>query len=440
MTSDSAPQVCLLFDEVPTVCRRHHSGRGACRGGCRLHLASPLNHCASSADVPRCGARSRAVAPLDLTDGDTGSTSPERLVCDGRSRPVLPPAPSDLPAFVDRLAIVTWNVHVGFGDVRELIRRLQSGTYTGGERIEHFVLLLQEAYRRDGGVPARTSVRLRLPARVGARNLGKRGADIDRFVRDQRLSLLYVPSMRNGGDPDAPEDRGNAIVSTLPLDSPAVIELPFEHQRRAAALAVVEGCTRAGLGWRLGVVDVHFDTALALTRGGPLAARRRQAAALVEALAAAPDDIVLGGDFNTWLGFPRASVESAAPGISRRGRSRDDDLERTARPARQPRPSVGSRPCAVAGCRTTAGSPRLRPLPRDGHHRVLSGIAAPAAGEWLIRRLNGRRCTRARSPKTARRASTRRYNAFRNLPQFRQQLARQIPAHPQSALQSGLPS
>ena len=210
--------------------------------------------------------------------------------------------PSDLPAVVDRLAVVTWNVHVGFGDVRELIRRLQSGQYTGGEGIQHFILLLQEAYRRDGGVPARTSVRLRLPGRIGARRLGKRGADIDRFVKDERLSLLYVPSMRNGGDPDVPEDRGNAIVSTLPLDSPAVIELPFEHQRRAAALAVVEGRTLGGSSWRLGVVDVHFDTAMALTRGGPLSARRRQAAALIDALAAAPDDMVLGGDLNTWLG------------------------------------------------------------------------------------------------------------------------------------------
>ena len=210
--------------------------------------------------------------------------------------------PLDLPAVVDRLAVITWNVHVGFGDVRELIRRLRSGQYTGGEGIQHFVLLLQEAYRRDGGVPARTSLRLRLPARIGARHLSKRGEDIDRFVTDERLSLLYVPSMRNGGDPDAAEDRGNAIVSTLPLDSPAVIELPFEHQRRAAALAVVEGRTRAGSSWRLAVVDVHLDTALALTRGGPLAARRRQAAALIDALATAPDDMVLGGDLNTWLG------------------------------------------------------------------------------------------------------------------------------------------
>src|SRR5262249_60233255 len=75
-----------------------------------------------------------------------------------------------------------------------------------------------------------------------------------------------------------------------------------EHRGRGAGLAVVEGRTRAGSGWRLGVVAVHFDTALALTRGGPMAARRRQADALVEALAAAPDDAVLGGDFNTWLG------------------------------------------------------------------------------------------------------------------------------------------
>jgi endonuclease/exonuclease/phosphatase family metal-dependent hydrolase len=232
--------------------------------------------------------------------------------------------PSDLPAFVDRLAVVTWNIHVGFGDVRELIRRLQSGAYTGGEGIEHFVLLLQEAYRRDGGVPARTSVRLRLPARVGAQNLGKRGADIERLVRDQRLSLLYVPSMRNGGDPDAPEDRGNAIVSTLPLDSPGVIELPFEHQRRAAALAVIEGRTPTGSGWRLGVVNTHFDTALALTRGGPLAARRRQAAALVEALAAVPDDTVLGGDFNTWLGSREPALK-----ILRRAFPEGDDRATT---------------------------------------------------------------------------------------------------------------
>ena len=115
------------------------------------------------------------------------------------------------------------------------------------------------------------------------------------------LALLYAPSMRNGDHGD-PEDRGNAIVATLALHAPTIVELPFEHQRRAAAAAVVEGRTRSGTSWRLRVADAHLDTALALTRGGPLAARRRQAVALVEALAAAPEDTVLGGDFNTWFG------------------------------------------------------------------------------------------------------------------------------------------
>jgi endonuclease/exonuclease/phosphatase family metal-dependent hydrolase len=228
---------------------------------------------------------------------------------------------SDVPVTVDRLAIVTWNVHVGGGDVGELIRRLEAGEYTSGERIEHFVLLLQEAYRRDGGVPARLAAGLPVPARIGSRNAKERRADIDRIVGEQRLAVLYVPSMRNGADPAAPEDRGNAIVSTLPLLSPSVIELPFERQRRAA-VAVVEGRTQSGTGWRLRVADAHFDTALALTRGGPLAARRRQASALVDALATAPEDTVLGGDLNTWLG-------STEPALKTLRRAFPDGVDRT---------------------------------------------------------------------------------------------------------------
>jgi endonuclease/exonuclease/phosphatase family metal-dependent hydrolase len=168
--------------------------------------------------------------------------------------------------------------------------------------VEHCVLLLQEAYRRDGGVPARLAPGLSAPGRIGSRNPKQRGADVDRIARAHGLALLYAPSMRNGDDDGDPEDRGNAIVATLALHAPTIVELPFEHQRRAAAAAVVEGRTQSGTAWRLRVADAHLDTALALTRGGPLAARRRQAAALVDALAAAPEDTVLGGDFNTWFG------------------------------------------------------------------------------------------------------------------------------------------
>jgi endonuclease/exonuclease/phosphatase family metal-dependent hydrolase len=48
---------------------------------------------------------------------------------------------------------------------------------------------------------------------------------------------------------------------------------------------------------------VHLDTALALTRGGPFAARQRQAHALIDSLRT-PDEVatVLAGDFNTWWG------------------------------------------------------------------------------------------------------------------------------------------
>jgi endonuclease/exonuclease/phosphatase family metal-dependent hydrolase len=207
----------------------------------------------------------------------------------------------DAPPVADRLAIVTWNVHVGAGDVGELIRRLQAGAYTG-EPVRHFVLLLQETYRRDGGVPPQPAHGLPTPRRIGSHDDNGRRADIDHMARQQRVAVLYVPSMRNGGESDRPEDRGNAIVSTLPLQSPVVIELPLEHQRRVVAAALIEGQTSSGVPWRLRVADAHLDTALALTRGGPLRARRRQATAIIDALSATADDTVIGGDLNSWLG------------------------------------------------------------------------------------------------------------------------------------------
>ena len=52
-----------------------------------------------------------------------------------------------------------------------------------------------------------------------------------------------------------------------------------------------------------------------------MAARDRQAAALVDALAATPEDTVLGGDFNTWFGSREPALKTlrlafpdAAPG------------------------------------------------------------------------------------------------------------------------------
>ena len=119
------------------------------------------------------------------------------------------------------------------------------------------------------------------------------------------------------------EDRGTAILSTISLADLQVIELPFERQRRVALAATVAGGTPFGALWQLRLAAAQMDTSLALTRGGPFVARRRQAEALVEALEIGPDPIrpgapppgsdsipmVVGGDFNTWLGYKEPALE-----------------------------------------------------------------------------------------------------------------------------------
>ena len=215
---------------------------------------------------------------------------------------------------IDRLAIVSWNIHEGGGDVDELIRRLRLGDFTGGDPIESFVLLLQEATRRDGAVPIRVPRGYPVPRSI-APHRGGRDSGVTQAAEDG-LAVLYAPSMRNGdhASRDAAEDRGNAIVSTLPLIEPRIVELPLERQRRVAVAAAVEGRTRDGATWRLDLVNVHLDTALALLHGGPFAARARQVRALLDALdssrhpAAVHDAMVIAGDLNTWRGVREPAV------------------------------------------------------------------------------------------------------------------------------------
>ena len=207
----------------------------------------------------------------------------------------------------DRLAVMTWNVHVGSGNVADVVRRLRRGEFTGGEPIEHFVLLLQEVYRRDTAVPAQIPRGFPAPDRIAAR-VG-RGPDIGHLAKDLGVALFYVPAMRNGIASVDPEDRGNAILSTLDLRDPVVVELPMENQRRTAVLATVQAQARDGSPWTLRVANVHLDTSLAITRGGPFAARRRQAHALIDALGARTDEpTILAGDFNTWWGPTEPAV------------------------------------------------------------------------------------------------------------------------------------
>jgi endonuclease/exonuclease/phosphatase family metal-dependent hydrolase len=211
---------------------------------------------------------------------------------------------------VDRVAIVSWNTHVGGGDLGELVARVQAGEFTAGEPFRHVVLLLQEMYRSGEEVPDKPTLRTAIPGRIAIGSHDTHDRDIRRVASARGMAVLYAPSMRNGLVADDPEDRGNAILSTIPLSEPAVIELPFERQRRVAAVATIEGRTSVGQSWRLRLANVHLDTALALTRGGPLRARRRQADALIGELSDAGSPALVAGDLNAWLGEREPAIEA----------------------------------------------------------------------------------------------------------------------------------
>jgi endonuclease/exonuclease/phosphatase family metal-dependent hydrolase len=98
-----------------------------------------------------------------------------------------------------------------------------------------------------------------------------------------------------------PEDRGSAILSTLPLSSFTVLELLHIRQRRLGIGANLSGETTAGSVWTIRVVSVHLENRAewsdVLQSFGR--ARLRQVKALGRAYSTGTSTIV-GGDFNTW--------------------------------------------------------------------------------------------------------------------------------------------
>jgi endonuclease/exonuclease/phosphatase family metal-dependent hydrolase len=246
---------------------------------------------------PPCAAIGETVEWLRIPRAD------ERRRSDRWCAAVGPPAvlrgASTKPA-VDRFIVVSWNVHVGGGNIRALVSDLRTGRLTGGRPADAFVLLLQEVYRSGDGVPGDLPADAQFARAVRAGGADR--MDVASAARALHLSLFYAPSMRNGSPNVSDEDRGSAILSTLPLDGLTAIELPLEHQRRIVVAASIHGRSREG-NWMLRVVSAHFTNAV----GHHLwllseSARVRHALALAEALE--PDaPTVLGGDFNTWFGY-----------------------------------------------------------------------------------------------------------------------------------------
>jgi endonuclease/exonuclease/phosphatase family metal-dependent hydrolase len=116
--------------------------------------------------------------------------------------------------------------------------------------------------------------------------------DLDAVTSAHKLSSFHVPVFVGSSR------RGNAILSTRPLENPHALDLPEERQHRVAAAAHID----IG-GQTLFFVSAHLENRLDLLRGGPFGdrARGRQADALVDALPASAHG-VLGGDMNTMLG------------------------------------------------------------------------------------------------------------------------------------------
>jgi endonuclease/exonuclease/phosphatase family metal-dependent hydrolase len=197
------------------------------------------------------------------------------------------------PDTVDQtgLVVLSWNVWIGRGRLRDLVVRLRNGHWAshGADPTAPLVILLQEAYRSDASIPAEPEG---AAGRLLLAGMGPQ-EDVVETARSLGLNLRYAPSMRNGV---LQSDRGNAILSNLPLEEAHAIELPLVLQRRVAVSAAVTVGSR-----RIRLVSAHLDP-----RGPPghrwlgSAGRALQAQHLLGSVD--DDSVILGADLNLGRG------------------------------------------------------------------------------------------------------------------------------------------
>jgi len=221
---------------------------------------------------------------------------------------------ADRPPSMREIAVVTWNAHLAEGRLDELIAALRDGRFTGGEPVQHFVLLIQELYRRGSDVPLFTPDMRSAFAITARRPDAPDAAD---FSRRLGLSFLYVPSMRNGAN--LLEDRGNAVISTEPIAMAVAQELPLARQRRVA-IGVAVDVTSGSETRRLALIDAHLEPLSAPATlwifRNPRPRQMRAVLTLANSTIFGPTELagtVIGGDLNTILG----GAEERTYGIGR---------------------------------------------------------------------------------------------------------------------------
>lgn len=213
------------------------------------------------------------------------------------------------------VALAVWNTDAGAGDVVGFLESELGLTCAGPASARrgsgpHVILLLQEALRRSPQLGALAESWITPPPVEEVDRPGQR-LDVTEVARRCGLALFYVPAARNGHQRrgGSGEDKGNAILSTLPLSEFVVIELPFESARRVVVGATVRDARGSGL--RL--LSAHLITTPQAWRVLTTAnsSRFRQAAAIrtvLDSIERRPatngvtqwTSTVLAGDFNTW--------------------------------------------------------------------------------------------------------------------------------------------
>jgi endonuclease/exonuclease/phosphatase family metal-dependent hydrolase len=182
----------------------------------------------------------------------------------------------------DALLVLAWNVWIGRGRLDQLVSLIRSAHDLP------LVILAQEAFRSDETIPREATA-------YAANDFSQRAfpeLDIRAVARTLGLHLRFAPSMRNGVHRS---DRGNAILSTLPLEQTFAWELPFSYQRRVAIAATV----RLPDGRALRVCSAHLDP-----RGGSardllgVLGRGTQAEEVLKQLDRDRLPVILGADLN----------------------------------------------------------------------------------------------------------------------------------------------
>ena len=249
-----------------------------------------------------------------------GSAEPrDRIANDQRCLTVGSPVVMSAPeasfgalARHDSLAVFSWNIAVGGGDLLSFLTEEVGVICAGGDTqpskiFPHFVLLLQEASRQSPDLPPLDDPSL---AARKTSHAPRPGGDLDVVAVAERcgLAAFYVPSGRNGIDVpgEVLVDKGNAILSTLPLSDLFAVENPIETERKVGIGATIP--TPDSVPLRL--VSAHTEVTSTFHRvlltGNQV--RVRQVLGLMDVLDAHEEQYghslptLLGGDFNTWSG------------------------------------------------------------------------------------------------------------------------------------------